>query len=221
MVKGGSIHLQPIKVSKFQTPSAKPPTPNFKPLYLFFAVKQNNSMAFNSIAVFCGSKPGANSLYMEQAAQLGTIMAARGITMIYGGGKNGLMGSVADACMAAGGTVRGIIPTRLIEWEAQHTGISELTVVENMHQRKRLIYELCDAAIVLPGGFGTLDELYEVLTWNQLALHDKRVFILNTAGFYNHLIVHMEMLMVEGFLHSNLSEQVTVLNSPEEIAQYF
>lgn len=178
-------------------------------------------MAFNSIAVFCGSKPGANPLYAQQAAQLGTIMAARGISMIYGGGKNGLMGSVADACMAAGGTVRGIIPTRLIEWEAQHTGISELTIVENMHQRKRLIYELCDAAIVLPGGFGTLDELYEVLTWNQLAIHDKRVFILNTAGFYNHLIAHMEMLMAEGFLHSNLSEQVTVLNSPEEIAHHF
>ena len=177
-------------------------------------------MSFKSMAVFCGSKPGKNPLYAEHAAQLGTLMAQQGITMIYGGGKNGLMGSVADSCMAGGGTVRGVIPTRLIEWETQHTGISELTVVENMHQRKRLIYELCDAAIILPGGFGTLDELFEVLTWNGLALHDKKVFLLNSGGFYEHLLRHLQQLQDDGLLYGNLAEQITILASPEELNEY-
>lgn len=178
---------------------------------------ETKHMAFNAVAVFCGSKPGNNPLYAQEASRLGALMAQKGITMIYGGGKNGLMGSVADACMAGGGTVRGIIPTRLIEWESQHSGISELTVVENMHQRKRLIYELCDAAVILPGGFGTLDELFEVLTWNQLALHDKKVFILNTGGFYNHLLQHLQLLKDEGLLYGELTEQVTVLEEPEAL----
>lgn len=177
-------------------------------------------MSFQSIAVFCASKSGNNPLYATHATSLGTLMAQRGITMIYGGGKNGLMGCVADACMVAGGTVRGIIPTRLIEWETQHTGISELTVVENMHQRKRLIYELCDAALILPGGFGTLDELFEVLTWNQLALHDKKVFILNSGGFYNHLLQHLQLLQAEGLLYGELTEQVTILEAPEKLLEH-
>ncbi len=177
-------------------------------------------MAIRSIAVFCGSKSGSNPLYAQQAAQLGTLMAQRGINMIYGGGKNGLMGVVADACMTAGGTVRGIIPNRLIEREAQHTGISELTVVEDMHQRKRLLYELCDGVIILPGGFGTLDELFEVLTWNGLALHDKKVFVLNSGGFYHHLLQHLHLLQEEGLLYGELPEQITVLNTPEELTPF-
>ncbi len=177
-------------------------------------------MAITSIAVFCGSKHGNNPLYAEQAGELGTLLAQWSVAMIYGGGKNGLMGCVADTCMAGGGTVRGIIPTRLIEWETQHTGISELKVVDDMHQRKRLIYELCDAAVILPGGFGTLDELFEVLTWNQLALHNKKVFLLNTAGFYNHLLQHLELLKAEGLLYGELSEQITVLTTPAELEQH-
>lgn len=170
--------------------------------------------------MFCGSKPGNNPLYAEQAAHLGSLMANHGVTMIYGGGKNGLMGCVADACMAGGGTVRGVIPTRLIEWETQHQGISELTIVEDMHQRKRLIYELSDAVIILPGGFGTLDELFEVLTWNQLALHDKKVFILNSGGFYDHLLLHLKSLEAEGLLYGVLEEQITILNAPEALLAY-
>lgn len=177
-------------------------------------------MKIKAMAVFCGSKPGKNPLYAEQTAALGKLMGEKGITMIYGGGKNGLMGCVADACMAAGGTVRGVIPTRLIEWETQHTGISELTVVENMHQRKRLLYELCDAAIILPGGFGTLDELFETLTWNQLALHDKKVFILNSGGFYNHLLAHLHQLQAEGLLYGRVEDALTVLNGPEDLLQF-
>ena len=177
-------------------------------------------MALQSIAVFCGSKNGKNPLFAQQAARLGTLIAQHHYTMIYGGGKNGLMGCVADACMAAGGTVRGIIPNRLIEWETQHTGISELTVVEDMHQRKRMMYELCDAAVILPGGFGTLDELFEMVTWNGLALHDKKVFLLNSGGFYNHLLQHLQLLQDEGFLYTNLQEQMVILNTPEEIKNY-
>ncbi|RPD48847.1 TIGR00730 family Rossman fold protein [Paracnuella aquatica] len=177
-------------------------------------------MGIQSMAVFCASKYGNNPLFTTHTTEMGRLMAEKGITMIYGGGKNGLMGCVADACMAAGGTVRGIIPTRLIEWETQHTGISELTVVENMHQRKRLMYELCDAAIILPGGFGTLDELFEMLTWNGLALHDKKVFLLNSGGFYNHLLQHLQLLQDEGLLYGKIEEALTVLNEPEDLLQH-
>lgn len=177
-------------------------------------------MTIKAIAVFCGSKAGNNTLYATHATALGTLMAKQNITMIYGGGKAGLMGCVADACMAAGGTVRGIIPTRLIEWETQHTGITELTVVEDMHQRKRLLYELSGAVVILPGGFGTLDELFETLTWNGLALHDKKVFILNSGGFYTYLLAHMQLLQDEGLLYGELNKQITVLHSPEEIVAF-
>ena len=156
-------------------------------------------------------------MYAAHAAQLGNEMGQKSYTMIYGGGKAGLMGCVADACMRAGGTVRGVIPNRLIEWETQHTGISELTIVDDMHGRKRMMYELCDAAVILPGGFGTLDELFEMLTWNGLALHDKKVFLLNSGGFYNHLLQHLYLLEEEGLLYGDLSEQITVLATPNEL----
>ncbi|MBD0278248.1 MAG: TIGR00730 family Rossman fold protein, partial [Flavisolibacter sp.] len=150
----------------------------------------------------------------------GEIMASNSLTMIYGGGKNGLMGCVADAVMQRGGTVRGVIPQALMKWESQHNDISELLVVEDMHQRKRTMYEWCDAAMILPGGFGTLDELFEMLTWNQLSLHDKRIFILNSGGFYNHLLTHLQQLTNEGFLYGDLNEQVTVLNEPDDFLLY-
>jgi uncharacterized protein (TIGR00730 family) len=173
-----------------------------------------------SLAIFCGSKAGNNPLYISQAKILGGVMASNNITMIYGGGKNGLMGCVADAIMAKGGIVRGVIPQLLIEWESQHNEITELTIVDDMHQRKRMMYELCDAALILPGGFGTLDELFELLTWNQLSLHDKKVFILNSGGFYDHLLAHLQLLTDEGFLYGNLEEQITILNEPEDLVQY-
>lgn len=177
-------------------------------------------MSIRSLAVFCGSKAGTNSLYAQQAKELGQLMAEHKVVMIYGGGKNGLMGCVADALMQGGGVVKGVIPQVLIQWESQHDNISELTVVEDMHQRKRMMYELCDAALILPGGFGTLDELFEMLTWNQLSLHDKQVFILNSGGFYNHLLQHLQQLTDEGFLYGDLQEQITVLNEPGELAAY-
>lgn len=173
-----------------------------------------------SLAIFCGSKSGNNDLYTKHAIELAEIFAASGIELIYGGGKKGLMGVVADAVMQKGGTVRGVIPQVLVNWESQHENISELIIVEDMHIRKRKLYELCDGAIILPGGLGTLDELFEILTWNQLSIHDKKIFILNTAGFYNHLIQHLKFLSAEGFLYGDPDQLFTVLNEPADFLQY-
>jgi uncharacterized protein (TIGR00730 family) len=174
----------------------------------------------NKLAIFCGSKTGGNEIYAQHAKELAIILAKNKIELIYGGGKKGLMGIVADTVMEQTGIVRGVIPKVLKDWEHQHDSISELFVVDDMHIRKRKMYELCDAVIILPGGFGTMDELFEVLTWNQLSIHDKKVFILNTAGFYNHLLAHINFLAAEGFLWGELEEQITVLTSPKEFESF-
>jgi len=126
------------------------------------------------------------------------------------------MGAIANSVLHGKGKVVGIIPEILKEWEAHHEGITELIVVENMHIRKKMLYERCDAALILPGGFGTLDELFEMLTWNQLNIHDKKIFILNTAGFYDHLIAHYKKMETEGFLYDRLVDRLTVFGSVEE-----
>ena len=174
----------------------------------------------HKLGIFCGSKTGTNLLYAEHARQLGQLLAKNSVELVYGGGKKGLMGIVANSVMEQSGTVRGVIPKVLTEWEHQHDNISELLIVEDMHVRKLKMYELCDAVIILPGGFGTLDELFEVLTWNQLSIHDKKVFILNSAGFYDHLLQHMQKLSDEGFLWGEFSEQITVMKEPAEL-QWF
>ena len=172
------------------------------------------------LAIFCGSKMGNTTLYEKDAIALADIMAEKRVELIYGGGKKGLMGVVANTVMKKGGIVRGVIPKVLVNWEHQHDEISELFVVDDMHVRKRKLYELCDGAIVLPGGFGTLDELFEILTWNQLSIHDKKIFIMNSGGFYNHLIAHMQLLSDEGFLYGNLEEKLTILHEPRELLQH-
>jgi uncharacterized protein (TIGR00730 family) len=177
-------------------------------------------MPITSLAVFCGSKNGIDDVYVIHAQQLGKLMATQNIKMIYGGGSSGLMGTVADAVMQYQGNVVGIIPHVLVEWERQHHGITELVIADDMHERKKKMYELCDAAIILPGGFGTLDELFEMLTWNQLSIHDKEIFILNSNGFYNHLLAHIEQLDKNGFLYEAAKKRITVLSDPSELAQY-
>lgn len=177
-------------------------------------------MMIRSIAVFCGSKSGSDLIFTQHAEQLGKILAQHNITLIYGGGGKGIMKSVADNVMNGGGKVIGIIPKKLIEWEHQHKEITELIVTEDMHSRKKNLYGLCDAAVILPGGFGTLDELFEMLTWNQLAIHDKKIFILNSGGFYDHLIAHLKMLEKNKFLYDPLEKRVTVLNQPEELTAH-
>jgi uncharacterized protein (TIGR00730 family) len=177
-------------------------------------------MAITSLAVFCGSKSGNNPLFKEQARELGHLLAENAITLIYGGGNKGLMGELANAVLEKSGKVIGIIPTLLTDWEHQHEGITELLVVDTMHTRKRMLYEKADAAVVLPGGFGTLDELFEMLTWNQLSIHDKKIFILNSAGFYDHLLAHAAVMQYENFLYDKIEDKFVVLNQPAELLTY-
>ena len=161
-----------------------------------------------SICVYCGSRHGARPAYTAAARALGTAIGARGWQLVYGGGKVGLMGEVADATLAAGGRVVGVIPESLQRLEVGHLGLTELHVVPTMHVRKQMMAERADAFIALPGGIGTLEELYEVWTWRQLAYHDKPIGLLNTEGYYDDLLSFMRTTVSEGFLsapqHDNL-----------------
>lgn len=178
-------------------------------------------MQTKRIAVFCGSKNGNNPVFMADASRLGRLMAEGGITLIYGGGNKGLMGAVADGVMDNGGKAIGVIPEVLLEWEHQHEGITALHVVKDMHIRKKMMYELCDAAIVLPGGNGTLDELFEMLTWNTLNIHDKKIILLNTAGYYQHLVAHIERMAEEGFLYEDWRDRLFIAGSADEAIAFF
>ena len=173
-------------------------------------------MSITSLAVFCGSKSGNDPLFEKEAKQLGFLLAQKNIRLIYGGGNSGIMGVLANAVLEKNGKITGIIPKILIEWEHQHNGITELIIVDDMHTRKRMLYEKCDAAIILPGGFGTLDELFEMLTWNQLNIHNKKIYILNTAGFYDHLIAHHKKMQQENFLYDRVEERMTIIATVSE-----
>jgi uncharacterized protein (TIGR00730 family) len=130
------------------------------------------------------------------------------------------MGIIADTVMGNGGKVVGVIPKVLVDRERQHEGITELIVADDMHARKRKLYELCDAAVVLAGGFGTLDELFEMLTWNQLSIHNKRIFLVNSDGFYDHLFAHLQNIARDGFLYDELEQRITILQQPSALVQY-
>ena len=171
-----------------------------------------------SIAVFCGSKTGNNNLFAEHAKAIGLLLAQKNIQLIYGGGKNGLMGIIADTVLKNGGNVIGVIPSLLNEKEHQHETLTALHVVEDMHTRKKMMYELSDAAIILPGGYGTLDELFEMITWNQLNIHDKEIILLNLDGYYNHLIAHLDTMQREGFLYSDWKKNLVIITDPEALA---
>ena len=154
-----------------------------------------------SVCVYCGSNAGARPAYAEAAVQLGTRLAREGLTLVYGGGNVGLMGIAADAALAAGGEVIGVIPEQLVGWEVAHAGLTRLEVVANMHERKARMFDLSDAFVALPGGFGTLDEMFEMLTWRQLGLGDKPCAFLDVDGFYSPLIAMMDRMVEERFLH--------------------
>ncbi|MBC7652340.1 MAG: TIGR00730 family Rossman fold protein [Deinococcales bacterium] len=172
---------------------------------------------YKSLAVFCGSRSGTNPLYKSHTLSLGKMMAINNIKLIYGGGSVGLMGAIADSVMENGGEVIGVIPEVLLQWEQQHKAISELIVVTDMHVRKKMMYNLCDAAVILPGGNGTLDELFEMVTWNTLKIHSKKIFLLNSDGYYNHLILHINQMLLEGFLYEDWQERLVICDSPEAI----
>lgn len=173
-------------------------------------------MPISSLAVFCGSHEGQNPLFLDHARQLGYLLSQRNITLIYGGSNKGIMGALANAMLEKGGRVVGIMPKLLNGVEHSHYGITELLETEDMHSRKKAMYERADAAMVLAGGYGTMDEFFEMLTWNQLNIHDKKIYVLNSAGFYDHLILHMEAMEREGFLYKKVLEQVTFLSRPED-----
>ena len=177
-------------------------------------------MKINSLAVFCGSKNGNNPVYINHAKDLGKLLAKKNITLIYGGGSTGIMGAVADAMMEGGGKVIGIITKKLVDWEHQHKGITDLSIVDDMHIRKQRMYDLCDAAVILPGGVGTLDEFFEMVTWNQLSIHDKKIYIINSDNFFDFLLKHIQQMEKQGFLYESVLERITVLDEPEQLLQY-
>ncbi|WP_130620562.1 TIGR00730 family Rossman fold protein [Dyella amyloliquefaciens] len=161
-----------------------------------------------ALCVYCGSSSGKHPEYLEQARAFGAEMARRGIALVYGGGKVGLMGTVADAVLAGGGKVIGVIPRQLVEREVAHTGLTELVVVDTMHQRKTRMFELSDAFVALPGGFGTMDEMFEMLTWAQLGLHRYPCAFLNVRGYYNALRGMVDHMVDEGFITPGQHESV-------------
>lgn len=170
-----------------------------------------------NICVFCGSASGNDPVYAEAAKALAVLICKTNSTLVYGGGNIGLMGILADEVMQGGGKVIGVIPDFLMKKEVGHTGISQLEVVASMHERKRRMADLSDAFVALPGGWGTLDELAEILTWKQLGLVNASIGLLNTYGYFNSLIHQMQTMEKAGFLHSKSLEQLNVAETPGEL----
>ncbi|QDH69930.1 LOG family protein [Marilutibacter alkalisoli] len=154
-----------------------------------------------SVCVYCGSNTGSRQTYNERAIALGTRLAKDGLALVYGGGNVGLMGTIADAVLEAGGEVIGVIPEQLVGWEVAHKGVTRLEVVANMHERKARMFDLADGFVALPGGFGTLDEMFEMLTWRQLGIGNKPCAFLDVDGFYAPLVAMIDRMVEERFLH--------------------
>ena len=172
--------------------------------------------AISRIAVYCGSAPGNDPAFADAAVALVREMAARGIDLVYGGGKLGLMGLVADTMLESGGRVYGVIPAALVDKEVAHLGLTELHQVAGMHERKARMTELCDAFVCLPGGIGTLDELFEAWTWNALGYHAKPFCLLNVAGFWDKMIAFIDHATASGFLSPARRAQLLVAGTPGE-----
>ena len=172
-----------------------------------------------SLCVYCGSRPGAEPVYAEAAQMVGRWSAGNKGQLVYGGGHNGLMGMMADACLQAGGRVVGVIPKALVEKEWAHTGCSELHVVENMHERKRLMAERADAFLALPGGIGTFEEFFEVWTWRQLGYHDKPVGLLNLNGYYDSLLAFLATAVQQGFMNPVQMQLISSGTDPQLLLQ--
>ena len=176
-----------------------------------------NPQKIKSICLFCGSSPGAEPAFKLAAADLGRTLAHNNIRLIYGGGHVGLMGVAADACLSSGGEVVGVIPRKLMEKEVGHTGLTQMHVVETMHERKALMTQLCDGFIALPGGYGTLDELFEALTWQQLAYHLLPVGVLNVSGFFDHLVHFLDHARDQRLLRDAHRDSLLVDTSLESL----
>ncbi len=172
-----------------------------------------------SICVFCGANFNGDERLKEAINRLAEIMVNRNISLVFGGGKVGVMGLIADAVLNRGGKAIGVIPGFLMDKEVGHKGLTEMHVVENMHQRKQLMNELCDGIITLPGGFGTLEEFFEVLTWLQLGLHNKPVGLLNVNGFYDFLLKQMDVMVENRFLKPANRKLVLSSQNPQELVE--
>lgn len=173
------------------------------------------------ICVFCGSSPGGNPAYRDAAEALGRLLAREGLGLVYGGAGIGLMGAVAGAALAAGGEVIGVIPRALEAKEIAHPGLSALHVVGSMHERKALMAGLADGFVALPGGMGTFDEFFEVVTWAQLGIHVKPCGLLNVAGYYDRLTGFLDHAVAEGFVKGELREMIVVEERPEALLERF
>ena len=169
------------------------------------------------VLVFCGSSPGRLPDYVRAATALGAELADRGLGLIYGGAQVGMMGAVADAVLERGGEVIGVIPRLLVEKEVAHTGVADMRVVETMHQRKALMESLADGMIAMPGGFGTLEELFEIVTWAQLGIHSKPVALFNVAGYWDQLLALIDHMVAERFLRPEQRDALLVGDSPAEL----
>lgn len=172
-------------------------------------------MAPLSVCVYCGARAGTDPRFEVEATRLGTGIAARGWRLVYGAGDVGLMGAVARAAQAAGGDTFGVIPRHLVDWEVGKTDLTRYVVTETMHERKKVMFMNCDAVAVLPGGAGSLDELFEVLTWRQLGLHDKPVVLVNVAGYWDPLIALLEHVVASGFADAALLEYFVSVSDAE------
>lgn len=174
-------------------------------------------MSFKRVCVFCGSNSGVRPEYAAAARALGRALAERGTETVYGGGRLGLMGAVADSALAGGGRVIGVMPQSLVDMEVAHRGLTELHIVGSMHERKALMNSLCDAFVILPGGWGTMDELCEVLTWAQLQIHHKPVAVWNVLGYYDAFLAFGRHAVQEGLLKAKDHARLIVGNSLGEL----
>ena len=175
-------------------------------------------MDIRSLAVFCGSSNGRQMLYRDAATEMGQLLAREQIKLVYGGGKNGMMGTVADAALAAGGHVHGVMLQMFEQYEVCHRGLTELEMVPDMHIRKKRMEELSDAFVIMPGGAGTMDEFFEQWTWMQIGIHSKPCAILNTNGFYDGLLAFIRNSLVgEGYLLAAYADALIVANTPAEL----
>ena len=161
----------------------------------------NGYFWMKKICVFTGAASGVNTFYKDAAYQLGLMLGSRGLGLAYGGGKLGLMGAVADGMLAANGKVTGIIPKFLDNVEVGHKGVTDLHIIDSMHERKAMMYDAADAFIILPGGLGTLDETMEIITWRQLGLHQKPIIIVNLNGYWDSMLIMFQNIIDQGFMH--------------------
>ncbi|MBY5934004.1 TIGR00730 family Rossman fold protein [Tateyamaria omphalii] len=173
-------------------------------------------MSHLSVCVYCGSRPGASPAFSVEAEALGAGIAARGWRLVYGAGDVGLMGSVARAAQAEGGDTFGVIPRHLVDWEVGKTDLTRYVVTETMHERKKVMFMNCDAVVVMPGGAGSLDELFEVLTWRQLGLHEKQVILMNVEGYWDPLVDLLQHVVAKGFADKSLLDYYSVVAGAAE-----